>query len=105
MNNGELRKDFEISILFRADLHGGKQGFLEKRLNGTYKDARTELLFKGYEMARNSDAGHVKRFAKDRYLGPGHMLQINETMKNRGQCSVTETQVRTILEIIGGNPV
>lgn len=103
----DYRKDFEQSMLFRADLV--KPGSISKRIDGTYVAPATERLYQGYEAAMRDCAGQLRRYSPDRYLSVGLMNHIMSEMKREGLVagSVEEEMevVRIVLRIVGGTPV
>jgi len=105
LDEQELRKDFEIALLFRPEITGGKKGFLRTHPGKPgYFNSDAELLFQGYKVAREGDHAQLARFAPDRPIAPGMLRQLCETLESKGEGPVTETQVRIMLRVIGGLP-
>jgi hypothetical protein len=98
-----LRGDFEVSVLFHADLLPPVKGPLKRGTNdGKYINGHVEYMFNGYKLGRARSENQLKRYEPDRPLPDGLMNQLREAT---GDAFLEPEAVRAILKIVGGTPV
>jgi hypothetical protein len=100
----DYRKDFEVAMLFRGDLTQGREGFLRKDIHGKYISPMAERLYMGYEAAKRNDESRLRRFDPERFIGNGHMAEINMELAKQGIEPINEAIVRAVLRIAAGWP-
>lgn len=102
--SGDHRKEFEIAVLFRGDLHEGRAGFLLKKKDGTYENSRAELLYQGFALGISSELARLDRYNPERFIGAGHMNELDAVLREDGHSIVPKAAVRVILRIVGSWP-
>lgn len=107
----EVRKDFELTMIFGIEGVPHDPGCLIRGSNGAYVDQAVERAWLGYLACASSKHALLQRFAYDRFIGNGdrtHLRQLMERHLADGLSSDDENIeqfARAILKHFGGMPV
>lgn len=77
----ELRKDFELGLVFKgAKMFPGGQnaGCLVRGEDGLYAMEHIEACWRGFLLAKNQDNAQLFRFREDRYIPQGMVTRFKD---------------------------
>ena len=107
----ELRKDFELGLMFPGNHNGLDvgEGSLRRDREGNYKSPTIQAAWTGYRMYAKHAAAQLERTQPDRFLTNGHYTQFRELISD-GTTTQDVTDewcdfvMRAALRVANGSP-
>lgn len=106
-NPEQIRKDFELSMVFGIEGVPSGQGCLQRDEHGNYKNAAVDLAFRGYRACAESLNAQLERVDTARYISNGmrtevrHELGLNPAFWPDVE---VDRMIRSALKVCGDTP-